>query len=347
MDSRRASSAPSFLKYVIETSDSICSAAARFVFPRAPFTAARTTPWSFVGTAGTRSFWEIASSLRMKAVVETSDIGADSAPATSSAKLPKAVVRLGWVSFLTDVSSEMIVPLLPAFLATLPGSPAMALGWIEGVAETTASLFKVVSGRLADRAAATKPKGGKLPRSFWNAAIPVTLFALASSSDTFLLLKARDVGVSAALLPVLWALGNAVRAGLGRWGGGLSDRLGRRPLLLSAWGLYAACYAAFAFVTTALPLVLVFAVYSTYAALSEGAERALVADLVGADARGRAFGWLHGLVGFAALPASAVFGFLWERFGSRTAFLAGAAVAALAALALLALVPRSAGARER
>jgi MFS family permease len=399
-------------------------------------------------------------------------------------------VRLGWVSFLTDVSAEMIVPLLPAFLATLSGAPAVALGWIEGVAETTASLFKVVSGRLADRAAAKKPlvlfgygisslarplialaqawpvvlairfcdrigkgirtaprdtliaavappdrrgaafglhrafdnagavlgplvaaglmlafglsirtvfalaavpaalslavlvfgvreeraghepirrtssaateererkrgsqpsrkKEARLPSSFWNAAIPVTLFALASSSDTFLLLKAKDVGVSAALLPVLWASGNAVRAGLGRWGGGLSDRVGRRPLLLLAWALYAVCYAAFAFVTSAVPLVLVFAVYSTYAALSEGAERALVADLVGADARGRAFGWLHGLVGFAALPASAAFGFLWERFGSKTAFLAGAAVAALAALALVALVPRSTGERER
>ena len=66
-------------------------------------------------------------------------------------------MRLGWVSFLTDVSSEMIVPLLPAFLATLSGVPAMALGWIEGVAETTASFVKIVSGRLTDRAKAKKP----------------------------------------------------------------------------------------------------------------------------------------------------------------------------------------------
>src|SRR5689334_17735796 len=75
----------------------------------------------------------------MNAVVETSDTRSDFA-------LPPTVVRLGWVSFLTDVSSEMIVPLLPAFLATLPGSPAVALGWIEGVA-----------GRLTDRASAKKP----------------------------------------------------------------------------------------------------------------------------------------------------------------------------------------------
>ena len=92
----------------------------------------------------------------MKAVVETRDIRGDSAP-SGAAGLPKAVVRLGWVSFLTDVSSEMIVPLLPAFLATLSGVPAMALGWIEGVAETTASFVKIVSGRFTDRAKAKKP----------------------------------------------------------------------------------------------------------------------------------------------------------------------------------------------
>jgi MFS family permease len=410
----------------------------------------------------------------MKAVVETSDIRRDSAtsPDPASARLPKTIVRLGWVSFLTDVSSEMIVPVLPAFLATLPGAPAVALGWIEGVAETTASLVKVVSGRITDRSHSKKPlvlfgygvssiarplialarvwpvvlvirfldrigKGVRsaprdtliaaiappekrgaafglhrafdnagavlgpliasalmlglgfeirtvfalaavpglmslavlafgvkeekatdaavrprapgtddapLPRSFWRAAVPMTLFALASSSDTFLLLKAKEVGVPAAYLPILWSFGNAVRAGLSRVGGGLSDRFGRRPLLLSAWVLYAACYAAFAFVAAPLPLVVVFGIYSLYAAMSEGAERALVADLVGPHARGRAFGWLHGLLGFAALPASALFGFAWQAFGSKAAFLAGATVAALAAVTLLALVPRRAAA---
>ncbi|HQR47359.1 MAG TPA: MFS transporter, partial [Thermoanaerobaculia bacterium] len=83
-----------------------------------------------------------------------SDIVPDS-PAPE--RLPPTVVRLGWVSFLTDVSSEMIVPLLPAFLATLPGAPAKALGWIEGIAETTASATKILSGRWTDRAKAKKP----------------------------------------------------------------------------------------------------------------------------------------------------------------------------------------------
>ena len=91
---------------------------------------------------------------------------------------------------------------------------------------------------------------------------------------------------------------------------------------------------------TPLALLVVLAAYSVHAALSEGAERALVADLVPPESRGRAFGWFHGAVGLAALPASAGFGLLWTRFGSRTAFLAGAGVALLAAFLLLVAVPK-------
>jgi len=233
----------------------------------------------------------------------------------------------------------------------LPLRTVFALSAVPGVLSLAVLVFGVREQRAAppDRAdpPAAAAHAGRLPASFWRAVAPMTLFALASSSDTFILLKAREVGVAAAHLPLLWALGNAVRAGFSQWGGGLSDRFGRRPLLASAWVLYAACYAGFGLVGTTLPLVAIFAVYSIYAALSEGAERALVADLVGAETRGRAFGWLHGLIGFAALPASAVFGFLWESFGSRTAFLAGSAIAALAVVALLALVPRRTAAATR
>jgi MFS family permease len=130
------------------------------------------------------------------------------------------------------------------------------------------------------------------------------------------------------------------------WGGGLSDRFGRRRLMFVAWTLYAACYAGFAFVTSAWPLVGLVGVYSFYYSLSEGTEKALVTDLVPAEVRGRAFGWMNGLTGFAALPASVGFGFLWQHAGSRTAFLTGAAIAGIAAAGLLVLRfprPRPAG----
>ena len=420
----------------------------------------------------------------MNALVETSDIRRDSLPAT---RLPPTVVRLGWVSFLTDVSSDMIVPLLPAFLAVLSGVPALALGWIEGVAETTASFVKILSGRLTDRArlkkplvllgyglssvsrpliglapgwptvvlirfvdrigkglrgaprdtmiAAAAPPGRRgaafglhrafdnagaivgpllaaglvgglalslrsvfllaavpaalsllvlafgvkepvegnhrefpsreiqarqvgtassfpsrngplpvspLPASFWRIASLVAFFTLSASSDTFLLLKAKEIGIAAGWLPVLWAFSNGVKSAFSTWGGGLSDRFGRRRLLLAAWALYAACYAGFAFVGSPLPLVALLGVYSLYYSLSEGTERALVTDLVPASVRGRAFGWLNGLTGFAALPASVGFGWIWQRYGSPAAFLTGATVAATAAVGLLAVrIPRA------
>jgi MFS family permease len=131
-----------------------------------------------------------------------------------------------------------------------------------------------------------------------------------------------------------------VKSAFSTWGGGLSDRFGRKRLLFAAWTLYAASYAGFAFVSSAGPLVALVGIYSLYYSLSEGTERALVADLVPPDLRGRAFGWMNGLVGFAALPASAVFGLVWQGAGSKTAFLLGAAVAAAAVLGLLTLVPR-------
>lgn len=397
----------------------------------------------------------------MKAVDETSDTAGLSPD--GAGPLPKTVVRLGWVSLLTDVSSEMIVPLLPAFLTTVLLAPATALGWIEGVAETTASFVKIATGPLSDRARAKKPlvlwgygissiarpligiapgwvaivlirlvdRVGKglrtgprdmiiaqvthekrrgaafgLHRGFDNAgailgpllaaglvavgvslrgaflvaAVPgflslavlalgvkekpparaearkptgreplgqdfwrftglLTFFTLALSSDTFLLLRAQQLGIALAWCPVLWAFSNAVKAAFSKWGGGLSDEHGRRTPILAAWVLYAACYAAFAFVSSASLFVAIVGLYSLHYALTEGAAKALVTDIVPGESRGRAFGWMNGLTGLAALPASLGFGLIWEKAGSGTAFLVGAAIAAVAAVGLLLFGP--------
>ena len=93
-------------------------------------------------------------------------------------------------------------------------------------------------------------------------------------------------------------------------------------------------------VSSATALVALVGVYSLYYSFSEGTEKALVADLVEPGHRGRAFGWMNGLIGFAALPASVVFGVIWQHAGSKAAFLTGAAVAAAAVVGLFALVPR-------
>lgn len=386
-------------------------------------------------------------------------------------KLNPAVVTLGWVSFLTDVASDMIYPLLPGFLTrTLSAGPA-AIGLIEGVAEATASVMKMVSGWWSDRVSRRKPlvlagyaiaaaarplvglaaswvqvlairfadrvgkgirtaprdalladlvppeKRGRafglqramdnagavggpllaalllkfvfederpvfllaavpglaavllvawrvreapraapapgpspeiklafatpLPRRFWISIAIFVLFTLSNSSDAFLLLKARDSGVAVWQIPLLWAFFHAVKSAAGVPGGALADRIGRVPAIALGWSVYTVSYVGFAFVSTASRVWPLFAFYALFYALTEGAERALVADLVAPEARGRAFGVFHGATGLASLPASLLFGLCWKTFGATAAFLAGAGIALIATGALLAFGGRT------
>jgi MFS family permease len=105
---------------------------------------------------------------------------------------------------------------------------------------------------------------------------------------------------------------------------------------VAGWAVYAVSYVGFAFVSGPTPLWWLFGFYALFYALTEGAQRALVADLVPQGLRGRAFGAFHASVGLAALPASILFGVWWKLFGPRVAFLIGAAIAVVATGALLA-----------
>lgn len=376
--------------------------------------------------------------------------------------ITSGVWTLGWISFLSDVASDMIFPLLPDFLTrTLHAGPA-ALGLVEGVAEATASLTKALSGWWSDRARRRKPlvvagysiaavarpliglastwtqvlvirfadrvgkgirtsprdalladmvpagqrgrafglqramdnagavagpllaafllrfvfenersvflfaaipgmlavallllkvrdvprhpaappspagSGAALPARFWAALLVFALFALASSTDAFLILKAADAGIPAWQIPLLWAAFHAVKAAFGVPGGALADRLGHVWTILAGWAVYAAAYVGFAFASTPARIWPLFGFYALFYALTEGAERALVADLVPAASRGRAFGAFHACVGLAALPASVLFGIFWKSLGPKAAFLIGAALAFVAAAGLLA-----------
>ena len=183
----------------------------------------------------------------------------------------------------------------------------------------------------------TRPR---LPRSFWMVLAVFLVFTLANSTDAFLLLRARDSGIPLWQLPLLWAFFNGAKAAAGVPGGALADRIGRLPTLGLGWGVYVVAYAGFAFLTTPFATWGLFAFYSLFFALTEGAERALVADLVPEDARGRAFGFYFASVGLAALPSSLLFGIWWKTFGPKTAFLIGAGLAALALAGLLLLARR-------
>jgi MFS family permease len=373
------------------------------------------------------------------------------------------VLILGLVSFFTDVSSEMIYPLLPLFLTTVLGGGPAFLGLIEGVAESTASFLKLGSGIVSDRvrrrkklvlagytissiarpltALAASPlavlfirfadrvgKGirtsprdaliadstdpavrGKaygfhrsmdhagaivgpliatlllawfvsdLRTVFWLAAIPggaavllivlkvrevetariqgehrflrvlptgrlrtyllvLFIFTLGNSSDAFLLLRAGELGVTPVRIPLLWTFFHVVKMLSTMPFGALSDRLGRRWVIVSGWGVYALAYTGFAFARTELHVWLLFAFYGLFYGLTEGGEKAMLTDIADPAERGTAFGWYNFAVGIGALPASLFFGFIWQRSGPPAAFGFGALLAFLAAVLLVSLV---------
>ena len=167
----------------------------------------------------------------------------------------------------------------------------------------------------------------------------IGVFTLGNSSDAFLLLRAQDAGVALPLIPALWTAHHVVKSAASTAGGGLSDRVGRRTTIAAGWVLYAAAYAGLGLATQAAEVWVLFAVYGLHHALTEGPERALVAEMAQGDARGRAFGLYYAITGTLLLPASLLTGALWQRFSPAAALLTGAGLALAAAVGLLAFVP--------
>jgi MFS family permease len=171
--------------------------------------------------------------------------------------------------------------------------------------------------------------------------VPVTLFGIANSTDAFILLRLSEQGARPALLPLAWLMLNAVKALASYPGGWLADRLGTSRVVMAGWVLYAISYTGLAWVTSVPATFGVVAFYGLYHALSEGGERALLADLAPAASRGRAFGLYSALSGVSSLAGGLLFGFVWKHQSSSAAFLTAGAIAAGSAALLGLLLPRA------
>ncbi|HZF68936.1 MAG TPA: MFS transporter, partial [Gemmatirosa sp.] len=238
------------------------------------------------------------------------------------------------------------LPLRTVFLlAAVPAALAMAT-LVLGVRERTPPAELVAMASAGE--AATRAPSGRAPlgRSFATVLTAVLVFTLGNSTDAFLVLRAAQLGVPVAQVPLLWAMLHVVKSAGSTPGGALADRVGRRPPILAGWAVHALVYLGFARASAPWHAWALFAAYGMVAALAEGAEKALVADLVPADRRGAAFGWYHLAVGLGALPASLVFGVVWERAGAPAAFAMGAALAVGAGV-VLALAPLRAAQQQR
>ncbi len=171
--------------------------------------------------------------------------------------------------------------------------------------------------------------------------VVIALFTLSNSTDAFLLLRAQQTGIATAALPLLWMVLHISKVVSSLVGGNLSDKLGRKKLIFAGWILYALVYAGFAFVNSPVQAWALFIIYGVYFGLSEGSEKALVADLVPANKRGTAFGLYNLAFGITVFPASLLIGALWNTLGAQTAFLISAMISICAALLFLTVETRS------
>jgi len=229
------------------------------------------------------------------------------------------------------------LPLRTVFLfAALPGVLSVIV-LVLGVRETPRDEGAATTGT---KTAALPSLDASLGRAFWTFLASVLLFTLGNSTDAFLILRANQLGVSVALIPILWAALHVVKSAASVPGGALSDRFGRKPLILAGWAVYAAVYIGFGRATETWHAWALFLAYGTFFGLTEGTQAALIADLVGQARRGTAYGWYYLAVGIGALPASVLFGLIWDRVSPRAAFDVGAGLAFAAALVLLAVRPQ-------
>ncbi len=175
------------------------------------------------------------------------------------------------------------------------------------------------------------------PGAFKVYLLALLLFTLGNSSDMFLLVRARELGVDTRLLPMLWLAFHVAKSIGNVLGGRAVDKFGPKPLLLAGWLWYAVVYFAFAFASSAWQIWALFLLYAIYYALAEPSEKTMVTHLVGSERAGLAYGWFNLLIGIGALPASLIFGELYERFNAQAAFGLGAALA-LGSMVLLLFV---------
>ena len=242
-----------------------------------------------------------------------------------------------------DNAGAVVGPLLAAWLLARGMPIRDILGWtlIPGLITVGLALSIREPRREAvqDRQAFSWTLQG-FPPEFKRYLLVLALFTLGNSSNMFLLLRARDMGLPEAQVPLLWALVAATAMLFSTPLSALSDRIGRTRLIVVGWGVYGAFYLLLGLNGHTLWLLWpLFAFYGLFMAATEGAEKALVADLAPRERIGAAYGWFNLTAGAMLLPASLLFGWLWQGFSPEAAFGFGAGCALLAAVLLRFWVP--------
>lgn len=225
-------------------------------------------------------------------------------------------------------------------LALVPGLAVVALV-VFGLQEspTDSAATSMVKSEASSDALRTAGAGvfslrglNQFDANFRRFLLALLIFSLGNSSDAFLLLRAEELGVPRVMLPLLWCLFHILKSGSNVWCGAGVDRFGPKSFILTGWFVYAVVYLGFAVATNAWQVCLLFLCYSLFYGLTEPAEKTLVAILAGPERKGLAFGWFNFSMGISTLPASLLFGAIYQQFGPVAAFGTGAGLAVIAAI---------------
>jgi MFS family permease len=214
------------------------------------------------------------------------------------------------------------------YLAIIPGLLAFLMVWLVTEKPVEVAAKSKIDVNLA-----------QFPRRYGNYLLATALFVLGNSSNSFLILQTRDAGVSLEITIVIYAAFNLVAALISYPAGALSDRWGRRNILLAALVIFFAAYLGFALTRNVVLLAALFALYGLYQGIFRAVGKALASDLVPPHLRASGVGWYSTTVGLLQLVASVVAGLLWDRVGHAAVFYFGALFAAVGSLGLLLLVP--------
>jgi MFS family permease len=179
----------------------------------------------------------------------------------------------------------------------------------------------------------------QFPVSYWKYLLAIALFGIGNSSNAFLILQTREIGASLTVTILIYAGYNLVAALISYPAGFLSDRLGRRNVLLVSLGIFLVTYLGFALSPNVVLIGVLFVFYGLYQGIFRAVGKALASDYVAGELRASGVGWFNTIFGLCGLVASLVGGWLWDNVGHASLFLFGAIFAAIGAIALLILVP--------
>ncbi len=240
-----------------------------------------------------------------------------------------------------DNVGAVVGPLLATLLiaAKMPVRHVFWVAVVPGIVATACVAVIREPPRGVERPAPAAAKPNQTPPAFGLRLVLylviVTVFSLGNSSDAFLLLRARSLGLSAAALPILWAALNLSKVIFAYLGGNLADRMSHAKLIVCGWLVYAGVYVGLGAATSSWHVCALFLVYGIFYGLTEPVEKALLKDLAPAAGRGRVYGIYNFVVGLAAMPAGLMTGALWNRWGATVALDVAAGFAGVASILLL------------